>query len=274
MIVRLALLMVFALASSLPWRRRRSACRRMSLFEIALRHDSVILSDLTHDALPVLAAFGMICNMRDLLDPDRFIVRADAHILDIEPKISRILELPISLNLAQVHEVLQAAFGWTDSHLHQFNIGGLVYGAPEFDEDGWSDNRTFEATDVRLSDFQFPYDPESSPLTILYEYDFGDNWRHMICSERVAGDKAVKYPRCIAATRSGPPEDVGGPSGYASFLEAWHDTHHEDHKAMRRWVGSKFQPETCNLDAINKTITKALRASKGGYRFRAEDHHV
>lgn len=224
-----------------------------------------------HDPLPGIPASGMICDMRDIFDPDSFILRAEVHILDIEPRISRTLDLPISLNLAQLHEVLQAAFGWTDSHLHQFNIGGLVYGAPEFDEDGWSDNRTFEATEVRLIDFQFPYHPGDGPLTILYEYDFGDNWRHLMRLERVAGEKGVKYPRCIAATRSGPPEDVGGPSGYASFLEAWHDPHHEDHKAMRRWVGRKFHPETVDLDAINKAIGKALRASKGGYRFRRED---
>src|SRR5690606_35927099 len=93
-----------------------------------------------------------------MFDPDAIIVRADVHILDIEPKIARTLELPRDLNLAQLHEVLQAAFGWTDSHLHQFNIGGLTYGAPEFDEDGWSDRQTFEASEVRLVDFAIPYD--------------------------------------------------------------------------------------------------------------------
>src|SRR5207237_2277606 len=65
--------------------------------------------------------------------------------------------------LAQLHEVLQAAFGWTDSHLHQFNIGGLIYGAPEFNEDGLSDSRIFEATEVRMIDLHFPYDPDESP---------------------------------------------------------------------------------------------------------------
>ncbi len=98
----------------------------------------------------------MIQLMLDPCGPDSFIVRADVHILGIKPRISRTLELPVALNLAQLHEVLQAAFGWTDSHLHQFNIGGLIYGAPEFDEDGLFDNQTFEATEVKIIDFQFP----------------------------------------------------------------------------------------------------------------------
>jgi hypothetical protein len=90
-------------------------------------------------------------------DPDSFIIAADVHILDIEPRISRSLELPVSLNFAQMHEVLQAAFGWTDSHLHEFNVGGLIVGAPEFDEDGLSDHQTFEATEVWLRDLVFPH---------------------------------------------------------------------------------------------------------------------
>jgi hypothetical protein len=33
----------------------------------------------------------------------------------IEPKVWRRLVLPLSTNLAQLHYILQAAFGWTDS---------------------------------------------------------------------------------------------------------------------------------------------------------------
>lgn len=212
----------------------------------------------------------MFRRMLDPFDPDGFIVRADVHILDIEPKISRTLELPMALNLAQLHEVLQAAFGWTDSHLHQFNIGGLIYGAPEFNEDGLFDNRTYEATEVRMIDFQFPCDAVGNSLTILYEYDFGDNWRHLLRLERVPREEGVKYPRCIAASRSGPPEDVGGPWSYGDFVEAWSDPGHEDHKDTRRWAGRKFHPERCNLDDINKAIARALRLSKGDYRFRRD----
>ena len=210
----------------------------------------------------------MICSMLHPLDPESFIVRAEVHILGIEPKISCTLELPVTLNLAQLHEVLQAAFGWTDSHLHQFNIGGLIYGAPEFDEDGLSDSRIFQATEVRMIDLHFPYDPEEDRLTILYEYDFCDSWLHLLSLARAVREEDAMYPRCIAATRSGPPEDVGGPSGYADFLEGWIDPDHEEHEALRRWVGRKFHPEICNVDVIIKSIAKAVRASKGGYRFR------
>jgi hypothetical protein len=200
-------------------------------------------------------------------DPDSFVISAEVHIIGIEPRISRTLELPVKLNFAQLHEVLQAAFGWTDSHLHQFNVGGLTIGAPEFDEDGMSDQRIFEASEIRLQDLSFPYD-EDPKLTILYQYDFGDNWRHLLILKRVPRQIGVNYPRCLAGSRSAPPEDVGGSHRYTLFVEAWADPAHEEHKDMRRWVGRKFDPERFDLEATNKAIARALRAARGGYRFR------
>ena len=204
---------------------------------------------------------------RHMVDLDAIIVRIDVHIVGIQPKVARTLELPLDLNLAQLHEVLQATFGWTDSHLHQFDIGGLTYGAPEFDEDGWSDRQILEASTVRLADFNIPYD---APTLVFYEYDFGDSWTHALELTRAPREAGVKYPRCIAGCRSGPPEDVGGTSGYDDFLEAWHNPAHEQHQAMRRWAGRKFDPERFDLDDNNKAISRAIRRSKGSYRFRHE----
>ena len=82
--------------------------------------------------------------------------------------------LPRDLNFAQLHEIIQAAFGWTDSHLHQFIVGGLVVGAPEFDEDGLIDRQILEATEVFLRDLDLYHMPK---LKILYEYDFGHQGR-------------------------------------------------------------------------------------------------
>lgn len=202
-----------------------------------------------------------------MFEPDALIVRADVHIVGIDPAIRRTLELPMALNLAQLHEVLQASFGWTDSHLHQFDIGGLTYGAPEFDEDGWSDRQTFEASTVRLADFAFSHE---APIILFYEYDFGDSWVHVIELTAKPPEAGVKYPRCIDGCRSAPPEDVGGPHGYAQFLESWRDPLDEEHKAVRRWAGRTFDPEKFDLAASNKAIARAIRRSRGSYRFRHE----
>jgi len=201
-----------------------------------------------------------------MFDPNALIIRAEVHIVGIKPVISRTLELPMDLNLAQLHEVLQAAFGWTDSHLHQFNIGGLVYGAPEFDDGGVGSSRTFEASEVRLSDFSFT----SPPVLLCYEYDFGDGWKHAMSLTTHRREEGITYPRCIDGSRAGPPEDSGGPYAYADFVAAWRDPLHGSHKEVRQWVGRRYNPERFDLNKINKAIASAMRRSRGGYRFRHE----
>jgi hypothetical protein len=107
--------------------------------------------------------------------------------------------------------------------------------------------------------------------TILYEYDFGDGWRHWIEFETelpVAANET--YPRLIDGARRGPPEDVGGPRGYADFLEAWADADHADHRAVRTWVGRAYRPETFDHEKTQKAINAALRKCRKGYRFRLE----
>jgi hypothetical protein len=209
----------------------------------------------------------MLGAMPKPFDPFAYIIRLDAHIVGIEPKITRVLELPRDLNFAQLHEVLQAAFGWTDSHLHQFSVEGLTIGAPEAIEDKAYGPSVFEATEVQFKDLTFPYEVDPT-LTITYQYDFGDDWQHKLVLRRAEIEDGAKYPRCIAGARACPPEDVGGYSSYADFLEAWFDPDHEDHKANRRWVGKRFAPEHFDLDANNKAIARAMRASRGDYRQR------
>jgi hypothetical protein len=201
-----------------------------------------------------------------MFEPDAFVIRADVHILEIEPVISRRLELPMDLNLAQLHEVLQAAFGWTDSHLHQFNIGGLTYGAPEFDEEGFGGRRTFEASEIRLSDFSF----SCSPVLFYYDYDFGDGWKHAVLLTTHPREDGITYPRCIDGSRAGPPDDSGGPYGYADFVSAWRDPLDDRHKEVRRWAGRGYNPERFDVVKTNKAIARAIQRSRGGYRFRHE----
>jgi len=147
----------------------------------------------------------------------------------------------------------------------KFQIGGFTIGAPELIDDEFDGPRSFEASEIRLRDLTFPYDTDPT-LSIVYEYDFGDCWRHHMNLRRLPREAGVSYPRCVAGERSGPPEDVGGYSGYLDFLEV--DPAHEKHKDMRRWVRRKFDPEHFDLDATNKAIARAVRASRGDYRFR------
>ncbi|HEY6515848.1 MAG TPA: hypothetical protein VIY50_06860, partial [Steroidobacteraceae bacterium] len=56
-----------------------------------------------------------------------------------------------------------------------------------------------------------------------------------------------------------PPEDVGGPHGYAEFLRALGERRHEQHEDMARWIGGVFDPKGFDLNWINRDWKGAKR---------------
>jgi hypothetical protein len=67
----------------------------------------------------------------------------------------------------------------------------------------------------------------------IYEYDFGDGLQHEVLFEGfVTVDPKVKYPICVEGARACPPEDCGGPWGYADYLAAIAHPQHERHEEL------------------------------------------
>jgi len=132
-------------------------------------------------------------------------------LLDIKPAIWRRIQVP-DCTLTDLHEYIQAAFGWENYHLHQFEIGGVLYGEPDPDGDDF-DMDVEDETVVLLSKLL----PKSSrKARWIYEYDFGDGWRHEVLFEGFPPiDPKAKVPLCLEGERACPPEDCGGPPGYA-----------------------------------------------------------
>lgn len=172
-------------------------------------------------------------------------------LLDIEPPIWRRIRVS-DCTLADLHEYLQAAFGWENYHLHQFQIDGERYESPPAPDDFEFDPDIRDETQVVLSKLI----PKSGRKPRwVYEYDFGDGWRHEIQFEGfVPDDPKAKYPVCVEGERACPPEDCGGPSGYSDFLVAIADPRHPDHREMREWVGGRFDPETFSVDRANRRL--------------------
>jgi hypothetical protein len=174
-----------------------------------------------------------------------------ATLLDIRPAIWRRIQVP-DCTLADLHEYLQAAFGWWNYHLHQFDIDGERYGpsAPD-DMDFGLDMR--DETGVLLSKLV----PESGRKPRwVYEYDFGDGWRHEVVFEGFPPvDPKAKYPQCVEGERACPPEDCGGPWGYADYLAAVADPRHEQHEEMLEWRGP-FDPEAFDAKRATREMRK------------------
>jgi hypothetical protein len=168
---------------------------------------------------------------------------------DIEPPIWRRVLVPGLLTLDQLHHVIQQLMGWTDAHLHEFVIGSQCYGMPDLDA---AVSTVLPDRRVRLQDVAPP--PRGR---FVYRYDFGDDWEHEVMVEQILpADPHGRGPVCLAGARHGPPEDYGGPGGYAELLAALRDPSHSDHNAMRVWVGRRFDPEHFDVDATNGALRK------------------
>jgi Plasmid pRiA4b ORF-3-like protein len=173
-------------------------------------------------------------------------------LLDIKPAIWRRIQV-LDCTLTDLHQCIQAAFGWWDYHLHQYEIDGVLYSelAPDGDDFGMD----FEdETQVLLSKLL----PKSASRTRwVYEYDFGDGWRHDVLFEGCPPiDPKVRYPLCLEGERACPPEDCGGPGGYVEYLAAIADPEHQEHEEMREWRGP-FDPEAFDPQKATGEMRKA-----------------
>jgi hypothetical protein len=167
-------------------------------------------------------------------------------LLGVDPPVWRRILVPEDYSLWGLHVAIQDAMGWLDYHLHAFRVVGSqsTYGIP--DEDGDDLDEVFPDWDVQARDVFNDADPIG-----MYEYDFGDSWIHLIVFEDYANYEATEsLPRCIGGGRRCPPEDCGGPGGYAEFLDAIRDPSHPEHGSMLEWAGGRFDPEEFDIASV------------------------
>lgn len=182
--------------------------------------------------------------------PDEGVFQIKVTLQYVAPAVWRRIQVPAGVRLDTLHRILQAAMGWTESHLHGFYVGRTAYGVPnpEFPDDTQNERR------VRLSEIAGEGD------ALVYEYDFGDGWRHSLKIEKhLPAEAGVRYPRCLTGKRACPPEDCGGPPGYAHLLDVLADPRHEEHEEMQEWLGPGFDAEAFDIDGVND----GLRRIKG-----------
>lgn len=175
-------------------------------------------------------------------------------LLGLRPPVWRRLLVPSDTRLDRLHDMIQIAFGWNDSHLHQFRVGRDIFTDPRTLEEGNDlDERRFRLADVA----PLPRD------RFRYDYDFGDSWEHEIQVEAVQPrEPGGTYPVCVGGRRACPPDDCGGVWGYVNFVEALADPRHEDHTMMMEWWGGPFDPDAFDIDAVNQTFARMGRRAR------------
>jgi hypothetical protein len=162
-----------------------------------------------------------------------------------KPPIWRRVQVRSSTKLFELHNVIQKAMPWSNSHLHEFDFGAQSFSDPRFRLEHTRDEHRYRLLDLGLG--------EGSKFA--YVYDFGDNWAHIVQVEKILpAEEGATYPRCLTGRRAAPPDDCGGIYGYYEMLEALQDPEHPEHEMYAEWLPEDFDPAAFDLAATNARL--------------------
>jgi hypothetical protein len=175
---------------------------------------------------------------------------------EVTPPVWRRILVSTGARMSRLHDMIQAAMGWTNSHLHALTVGDARFGMCFGDyPEGEIDEQTVTVLQALRG------------LKIFtYEYDFGDGWEHTITVEaEFRTPHALKFALCLAGDNACPPEDSGGPGGFEYFLKALAEPKHEKHDNYVRWNdGDTFDRTAFSLIEVNAALQKVRQRSSRG----------
>lgn len=181
------------------------------------------------------------------------ILQLKISLIGSKPLIWRRIQMVETCSFYDLHVAIQDAMGWEDYHLHRFMIytgtkrpeQRTLIGIPD---EVMGDDSPLAGWETKVSDYLVC----DEKCKIIYKYDYGDNWEHLVefegCFDK--DPEVKKYPICCAGKMACPPEDSGGLGGYYGMLEAITDESHPDHKDILEWIGDEFDPKKFDKAAV------------------------
>lgn len=173
----------------------------------------------------------------------------------IKPRIWRRFLLKKTCTFADLHEAIQDAAPWSNSHLFQFKNGRQVIAGIPDDEEEVPDP---DCRKVKLSSFF------GKAKHCIYNYDFGDNWEAEV---RLLGEfnkPGLRRRELLGGARSFPPDDSGGIPGYERYCQVvlkGKDPYGEDVKECLEWLGG-WHPEKFEFEAAKKQFDTVINKTQ------------
>ena len=156
----------------------------------------------------------------------------------VDKTAKRQIRVGANITFERLHKIIQAAYCWKESHMYQFLL--------------FKEGKEGEQPSVEIvMDKESAMNPKTAKLVhrakltdylhehkhLLYIYDFGDDWMHYIDVIGSADDNEDDFiPLLISGENDAPPEDCGGPPGFADFLEIINAPRHKEKKEMKAWA--------------------------------------
>ncbi len=174
---------------------------------------------------------------------------------DSKPPIWRRVLVPSSIRLNELHAVIQASFGWMDTHMHLFSTNGPYRGTVYRP----ADPASMEAGEIDESTVSLAEALSGAVRKLTYVYDFGDDWIHEIQLEETKDAAGEELPVCTGGRGAAPAEDAGGIWGWMDKVRAASDPSHDDYAETRDWLGlapgEAIDPKTFDMNDINAALS-------------------
>ncbi len=178
--------------------------------------------------------------------------RLKVTLLGTEPPVWRRIVVPTFMKLEHLHTVLQTFMGWKNAHAFEFIIDGnrfVAKGDYQFVDNMWRTESGYDADEYELSQLF------KLGKTFTYIYDYGDRWEHEIVVEEDNFDRNTKDAMfCLEGEMACPPEDCGGPRGYANLLAILADPEHPEYKERLDWLGGSFNHDRFDPKEVNRRL--------------------
>ena len=143
--------------------------------------------------------------------PARTVHTIKATLAGSRPPIWRRLQVPSTITLRALHDVLQAAFGWEDYHMWVFQTPLGRYGVAD---------RELQISNAAAKRLDQVAPRKGDRLS--YTYDFGDNWEHTILVGAITSPEpwASPTPAASPAAAPAPPKTAAASGAMATSLRS------------------------------------------------------
>lgn len=167
-----------------------------------------------------------------------------------DPLIWRRIQVPGDFTLAQLHQVIHKAMGWTGSYVHQFLVGKICY-EPTGTTSGPRETKRFDEKFYKLYTIE-----EDMNFLFTYLYGAGEGWEHQLqLEEIVPPTRELQHPILLSGDRACPPESVGDIHEYQSLVQAFETPGHKLQGRLYDLAGRPdFDPAFFDLEAAKKRL--------------------
>ena len=159
--------------------------------------------------------------------------------------IYRIVEVPSNITFFGLHLIIQDLFEWQDVHCHSFEMyDGTDICLTIYDGSDPPDEACMDPYHPNISDMGIRVKEIFSKYgSIVYTYDFGDNWEHIITVQERKEKNGAERARLIESKGTRPPEDVGGELGYEEYLRIISNPEDPEYENTVAWTKEQLPRE-------------------------------